>query len=282
MKTNAIIGMSTFVVALLVSVSLTNVVGYGVVKASQETDYFEITSQAYGNSGWGRTSVKMTREQYQDFKQDLVEFRVRLNQTTSQEETNILFNDLLHKLQTIGLVSTSINLGQFQNSNLDRRINQVSLQKLKTLTDDVDSNYLCKITGQFHVGEILFENPIVYATYLLSFFFHVIHTLIGALVRLNILIPLSLNQRIGLGGYYPDAPGSSPAQGWLFTQGTLGAKNWSGNIKGALNRIMLPADGEEIYYPAVSGFTGIKLFDAQTKTIFFVGTAICVKVTLEN
>jgi len=62
-----------------------------VVKAYNDNDLVEVTTQACGINGFGNTTVKLTRQQHQSLEQYLVEFRARLNKTTTREEVVPIF-----------------------------------------------------------------------------------------------------------------------------------------------------------------------------------------------
>ncbi len=74
------------VILFFIGVAVAPSINQSVVKASQDDDLVEVTTQACGIKGYGDTTVKLTREQYQNLEQYLVEFRARLNQTTTREE----------------------------------------------------------------------------------------------------------------------------------------------------------------------------------------------------
>jgi hypothetical protein len=58
--------------------------------------------------------VKLTREQYQDLEQYLVEFRARLNQTTTREEAIPIFKGAVVELDKYGLLPKGMNAEKAQ------------------------------------------------------------------------------------------------------------------------------------------------------------------------
>ncbi len=70
-KKSFTIGLSILFIGVAVAPSINQ----NVVTASQDDDLVEVTTQACGIKGYGNTTVKLTREQYQNLDQYLVAFR---------------------------------------------------------------------------------------------------------------------------------------------------------------------------------------------------------------
>jgi len=56
------------IILLFVGVTIAPAINFNTVKASTDDDLVEVTTQASGFKGFGNTTVKLTREQYQDFR----------------------------------------------------------------------------------------------------------------------------------------------------------------------------------------------------------------------
>jgi hypothetical protein len=102
------------IILLFIGVSVAPSINTAVVKASNDNDLVEVTSQACGVQGFGNTTVKLTKEQYQDLEQYLVDFRARLNQTSTREEAVPLFKDAVVELNKYGLLPKGIGVEQAQ------------------------------------------------------------------------------------------------------------------------------------------------------------------------
>jgi len=63
------------VILLFIGVAVAPSINFTVVKASNDNDLVEVTTQACGIKGYGNNTVKLTREQYEDLEHYLVEFR---------------------------------------------------------------------------------------------------------------------------------------------------------------------------------------------------------------
>ncbi len=107
-------GLVVSVILLFIGVSITPSINQSVVKASTDDNLVEVTTQACGIKGYGNTTVKLTREQYQNLEQYLVEFKARLNQTSTREEAVPIYKDAVVELDKYGLLpkGMSVELAQ--------------------------------------------------------------------------------------------------------------------------------------------------------------------------
>jgi len=96
--------IATTIVILFLGVAVAQGISFNTVKASIDDDFVEVTTQACGIQGYGNTTVKLTREQYQNLEQYLVEFRARLNQTSTREEAVRIFKEAVVELDKYGLL----------------------------------------------------------------------------------------------------------------------------------------------------------------------------------
>ncbi len=102
------------IILLFVGVAIAPSINQSVVTASQNDDLVEVTTQACGIKGFGDTTVKLTREQYQNLKQYLVDFRTRLDHTQTRDEAISLFNEAVVEINTYGLLPKGMNFEQAQ------------------------------------------------------------------------------------------------------------------------------------------------------------------------
>ncbi len=281
------------IILLFIFVTLAPTINFQVVKASQDDDFVEITTQACGIQGYGNTTVKLTREQYQNLEQYLVEFRVRLNQTTTREEAVPLFKDAVVELDKYGLLpkemsveqSQSLVLQQNQNEHLtdlqERVLNRHGLQQ-------GDENYFSLIAG--HTTNTLILGPIpltciitgLIGIILLSSASNAVTAIIGALLfysslcvgLLFYLLPGVLFSVIRIGAEAvhfgdPEAPREYiPSEGWMNSVGTTGKKTWVGPFYGNMGGPGLIG---------VVGFTGIKI--ALLNNCFYLGSALKIGIS---
>ena len=131
---------------LFIGVAVAPSINQSVVKASNDSDLVEVTTQACGIQGYGNTTVKLTREQYQNLEEYLVEFRAQLNQTSTREEAVPIFKDAVVELDKYGLLPRGMSV-----ERAFRLLTKVSDQRLKVLDSlelDPDANYFCLVSGK--------------------------------------------------------------------------------------------------------------------------------------
>jgi hypothetical protein len=115
------------IILLFIGVAVAPSINQNVVKASQEDDLIEVTTQACGIQGYGDNTVKLTRQQYQDLEEYLVEFRARLNQTTTREEAIPIFKEAVVELDKYGLLPRGMSVEQAQRFVLRCSQNEILL-----------------------------------------------------------------------------------------------------------------------------------------------------------
>ena len=141
------------IILLFIGVAIAPNINFTVVKASNDNDLVEVTTQACGIKGYGDTTVKLTRQQYQNLKQYLVEFRSRLNQTTTRGEAVPLFKEAVVELNKYGLLPKGINVAKTQRLVLGGYKNAVIDRLTHKHTDTGSLNSYCFITGIVHINE---------------------------------------------------------------------------------------------------------------------------------
>jgi hypothetical protein len=159
--------IATGIIVLFIGVAFAPSINTIVVKASNDNDLIEVTSQACGIHGFGNTTVKLTKQQNQNLEQYLVDFRARLNQTSNREEAVPLFKDAVVELNKYGLLPKGMSVeraqklvvGDYQSSMLARRISKMFVSSDRNYSDY--ENYNCLIAGltdmtmsegPFHLG----------------------------------------------------------------------------------------------------------------------------------
>ncbi|MFA5102231.1 MAG: hypothetical protein WC525_03685, partial [Candidatus Thermoplasmatota archaeon] len=229
------------IILLFIGVAIAQSITFNVVKASYDTNFVEVTTQACGIQGYGDTTVKLTGEQYKDLEEYLVEFRAKLNQTSSREEAIPIFKEAVVELDGYGLLPRGMSVERAQKLVTRLYQNQIIMRRLKTLlphyvfTQEDDGNIFCLIAGRtthtyFENIGIVFLNRIERTTDNVIFF--------GLSLYLGIFLtflcwmnPLAVVNRISLGIDY----GPTLASGWVTTFGLLGTKTFQGDMRGSLS-----------------------------------------------
>jgi hypothetical protein len=138
------------IILLFLGIAVAPTINFNTVKASTDDDLVEIIIQACGIQGYGNTTVKLPREQYQNLEQYLVEFRDRLNQTSTREEVFPIFKDAVVELDKYGLLPKGMSVERAQRLVIGIQNTVSSCLKEKPLlhnriNDSNNSNYLCLV-----------------------------------------------------------------------------------------------------------------------------------------
>ncbi len=273
------------IILLFVGVTIASTINFNTVKASTDNDLVEVTTQACGIQGYGDTTVKLTKEQYNDLEQYLVEFRARLNQTATKRGAIPLFKEAVIELDTYGLLPKGMNVKQaqrlvtcsFYGSHVPfiSRCVPSSFQPLNDLT----FNAICLVAGQstrtvfrsipsvllYNIGNNINNLYLSYFMYFLSIQFDAVHS----------RIPFCLGDTIYIGYTF------HLSSGWITTIGLLGLKKTQGNLVGGLPINHFWFSLRE-FYPAVLGFVGLKTsvtYEPDIANEFsYLGSAFLVQI----
>jgi hypothetical protein len=142
------------IILLFVGIAIAPTINLQIVKASTDEELVEVTTQACGIKGYGDTTVKLTREQYNDLEQYLVEFRARLNQTTTREEAIPIFKEAVVELDKYGLLPRGMSvekaqrliIGRYQNARMMKFIDKMNSKNQQHIEDSI-TNTNCLIFG---------------------------------------------------------------------------------------------------------------------------------------
>jgi hypothetical protein len=270
-----------------------------VVSVSTKSDQIEIITQTCGIDNLQTTTVQLTEEQYQNLKQYLLEFRTKMNQTRTRQDTINLFREAVIQLHTYGLLPKDISIEEAQRLVTG----QYPILQTLTLSPSItghkqlfgESNFLCLLTGSttrtYVIGPA--ELGIAAFIYLLYFpyffeqFFATGSTIIADLLvhlrdTCSLLQTLSQRRIIQTGTivfgtskeqYLPEVFKFFPASGWIDTQGLLGKRSWNGTFFGGVRNLRSYEFQSYTYYVGATGFIGIKI-KQEDGTSFFLGSAL--------
>jgi hypothetical protein len=171
------------IILLFVGVTIAPIITFNTVKASTDDDLVEVTTQACGIQGYGDTNVKLTKEQYQNLEQYLVEFRTKLNLTSTREKAISLFGETLLELDMYGLLPNGMSTIQAQRFiTMGNQIQQVTHLIKKSIGAAI--NVFCLFTAisdnvvDFNVWVVSatmlsqvihYDSPFILLVYLLFF-----------------------------------------------------------------------------------------------------------------
>jgi hypothetical protein len=302
------------IIFLFIGVAVAPSINSTVVKASD--DLVEVTSRTSGIQGYGNTTVKLTKEQYQSLEQYLVDFRVRLNQTTTREEAVPIFKDAVVELNKYGLLPKGLSereaerlvlgvyehprpprvLGQVQSPSRDLEDSWCLVTGLARRTSSMGSLPLTVLLGSLglfdlamwcelmHVG---YHYGQIYMTLFWLFLFLSVESLaLGVMLALvSHTIPIAGFGMVSFGGFQSNGYWAYPvpASGWLNTIGANGKKNWSGEFYGnlTLSSNWRVEESVEVFipFPGIVGFTGVQIHSLSNGD-YYIGHAVKVKIEM--
>jgi hypothetical protein len=292
-------GLVISVILLFIVVAVAPTINYSIVKASTDNDFVEVTSQACGIQGYGNTTIRLTKQQYQDLEQYLVEFRARLNQTTTRDEAVPIFKEAVVELNKYGLLPKGMNVERaqklvvgFSDGNTNKELFQKILRKSKeSMTNRNAFNAFCLVTGI--VTNSFCFTPFIDLLNTMTKLLILYNADIGQLILIliyflfiarNLLPSLYLFGQLTFGyqiAYEHGAPDYVSSKGWIFSINPIRVKTWLGDIYGKIKeRPFFGAGGPPDYtfYQGISGFTGLKI--TISKLNFLIGT--CLLVNLDS
>jgi hypothetical protein len=268
------------IILLFIGVAIAPSINQSVVKASDDNDLIEVTTQACGIQGYRNTTVKLTMEQYQNLEQYLVEFRARLNQTSTREEAVPIFKDAVVELDKYGLLPSGMSVEKVMR--LVVHDSMKNTHKLQSINEN--TNFLSLVVGQLSpalfIPSAIFPLALVAVLIAVSgglfglilyFLFHndnfllwgfipamIMEHIFGNIVRYMQFIPITLFSYSG-----PLWCPSTQVTGWLYSLGTLGLKSWNGTFATV----------------TLFGFTGLKLrIEDGYEETFFMGTSFLINI----
>jgi len=261
------------IILLFVGVTIAPTINFNTVNASQGDDLVEVTTQTCGMQGYKDTTVKLTREQYQNLEKYLMEFRARLNQTTTREEAVPLFKDAVVELDTYGLLPKLMSVERAQILVISRCFSQRSGDFYKSVfggnQNSENFNEYCTVSGKVTRARsfgAFYPIRLLLSVLGNSFsdFWMVRWVFSEILLDLrSIYFPLYLFSEFSIGEGYWYYQGQHyeyyPSIGWISSTGTNGFINFTGEFYGQIREIPtlnLGPVGKEIYYSGIYGFAG--------------------------
>lgn len=276
------------VVLLFFGVTFAPSVQFLTVKASNEKDYVDVVTEPCGVNGKGNTTVRLTRQQYNELHEYLANFNKQLNQSTNKKDALNLVRNAVGTLYHYGLIPKTLSVEQAQalatRNFIPKTINHIQ--------GFADVNLFCLIGGQLQfvnfipgvalpfiiVGRacgLLFE--LLYGLYQLAIILYymfgtpgLLFFLIDTLIGLPGSICFDVVEKlIEINRPYPFAP-FDYVNSIMWDQwepyGYIGAFGLLGVV-----------EREGSFYPKIFGFTGFKI-QIEDEQTFFVGSAIYMSV----
>ncbi len=234
------------IILLFVGVSIAPTINFNTVKASQEDDLVEVTSQACGIQGYGNNTVKLTTKEVEEVKKLFDNLQNNIKDAKSKTEVRSLIHTAIEELNNNGLLPLGMSVSTAEELVMGEYLNKKMIHLLESITKKTESlnesNFFCITIGQIFnpilVTPInLISVPllmIVLTLEIIHFFFGILYIpsllllynscfyLARMILHLSYLNPAS----IVLAG---DFTGCN-----LSTLGVLGLKIFKGNMYGEL------------------------------------------------
>ncbi len=250
------------VIFLFIGVAVAPSINQIAVKASQDDDLVEVTTQACGIQGYGNTTVKLTREQANEIDLLFETINSKLNNVTSREESIHIYQNAIIELDKYDLLPQAMT--SEQALHLTNGVNQNTIVRLlNNRQQEIFPkcvNVFCLLsliaTKSGWVYPILAPfGPLFVISAFLSEVFYTIgagtlyNMLIPIILILSILNPLKLMNLVMIQGYYTDLH-------------SIGIK---GNV-----------ESDDVFL--LVGFTGLMIFTLEKK-VYFLGSALAIVPT---
>jgi len=288
-------GLAVAVILIFVGVGIQPAIAT-VETENIDTEYYDVNIEF---CGLGKNiTVQLTKQQLDELYLLFETIREQLNNTESIRETIKIYNEAIVELDNLGLLGgCSVKQVQelvtegYQNPIVKSVIDEMNNKNSISLDDN--ENLFCLLVGKTD-GPTCFQKPIsTFFLYLAIFLYKLNLERLGSWFILFWMLssifvyetPIAFLLKIGLGIYSYGGPYRTPAKGWIITLGVNGKKSWNDSFYGQLSRFLgiplpgIPNGGES--YPAILGYTGIKLLSKDKIDNYYLGSAFWVKIGTE-
>lgn len=290
------LGGCIFTIAIILLSSFSSVVSLSDKNNEQCLDYaVKFIGLDYVNT------IHLTNNEVNMIKSRINDFRNELSHVSTIAQAKEVYAKMIDDLDQYGLfgkISTEKTLRFILSDMIYSPSNIINNYISAGQTVENKSNFLCFVAGS--TENTFFESNIARmitkpAYYLLELLKYTEENNLTILHKLSVLLsaPLFFILFYSILSYYNHVPvgytiglglrslsDTYPANGWITTVGLNGIKSWVGSFYGQLKRIpilIILFDGG-IFYPGVSGFTGIQVSEIGSMDCFYFGTALQVKI----
>ena len=259
------------IILLFVGVTIAPTINFNTVKATQEDDFIEVTSQACGIKGYKDTTVKLTREQYAEIQKLFDEVQAQLDATNTIEDALPIYYNAIVELNKYGLLPQGMSVETAQNLVTGGYKHAFQTKSFQEPTDNL-TNALCFVLCRFTHGNVEVYGPLTLLALAISIplivFLHKIANvtsviailiIIIALLSISMISPLKFMCIASLGLYNLIFSGDE-INGEINTCGILGAPSIEGEMEGVM-----------------VGFTGLQFWvnvDTENETKILLGFSL--------
>jgi hypothetical protein len=308
-------GLVVSVILLFIGIAIAPSINFNVVKASNNNDLVEFTTEACGIKEFGNNTVKLTQHEAQQVKQLFENIKMQLDNVKSEQQAVEIFYNAVGELDRFGLLGNlSIDQAKKLVTSNYKKSNLINSGKMDFFEKQnkyiINKNVFCLIAGRTNYTYSVHRlNPwFLFGSYFVLGFGILLGLLLckkhpGIILLMPIWLavvcslfllwifgrsvdrmPLSFFNVFGVGFLYGfDDIWYAP--GWVRSIGLFGEKKWDGDLLGNLGGTKIPYDAEGIIqtYPAVWCFNGLKIWlneDGSEK--YYLGSALAVGLDIKQ
>ena len=250
------------------------------IKADRTNE--NIIIELYTSGTIDQTIVPCTDETTQQLQTIIETAKERLENSQNAQETHTIFTDTITSLREHHFISDDNPI----HTLIDKTMTQI--EKFRNIygfiLNEPESNYLSLVMGDVESGRTHFHRAIISLLDVLMILFGLGPIgLIGNLLfairlvygEISKNLPLSIKHTICLGNHY--WPMHQFVEGWVMSYGLAGKKQWQGELIGEVGPTWLLDESR-----AITGFTGIKIYDPLDDQIFFLGTSTFIRISARD
>ena len=278
------------IIIIFLGSTITPSINANASKASND-NMVDITIEICGIKEIKPYTVQIATEEAQELEIFFEVIRSKLNVTKSRDETISILNEAVVSLHNKGLLPESVDVNKIQRliSNGNPQIKNIEFlnERIRKNTKISEENLLCHIVGKAtntNFGRLAFIAFLFWLDGMVSIPpFDIIQTMILSIYIMSAILYLpsfilwlicslfnvGLREYIAFGEFSGGLPPDlTPSEGWIWTEGLNGIKNWTGEFSGDIVRLLLIG---------ALGFTGIKL-DVENGCTYILGYAQYVRL----
>ena len=290
-------GMVIAVIFLFIAVSFQPV--FAIEPSEKVTDSknvgdekIEYTIQIIKTNKVIENKVYLTQQQVDNLENLIDEIRADLFDSESQEEINEIYKNAIDSFNNLGLFPEDITINEIRQLVFGETQKLNSIQFKNEISTEFE-NSKCYIAGEttntYFVGpaSLLLEFlsilsfKLSYKIFIfldLIYFFSFLSTIWGFIYD---ILRASIGGIVTIGEWVVDEVNDYyyPAEGWIYTNGINGKKNWTGSFYGQIST--RPGFWMTTLYTGIVGFTGIRIYKGDDID-YYQGYALKVHVGTEH
>ncbi|MBE3102503.1 MAG: hypothetical protein IMZ47_09595 [Firmicutes bacterium] len=240
---------------MFVGVTVAPSINFNIVKASNDNNFVEVTTQACGINGFGNTTVKLTKQQASEVDNLFESIKTKLDNATDRAETITFFKEVIVKLNKYRLLPRGMNIEEaFKLMSNEYKIYGEST---KTYFLEPMGVFLYQLSNRLNLFDFGY-----------SFFLQTFRN------------PVQLGSWIAFGYALRDWEGHiedwKPAEGWIKIVSSQHSEEYNGTFYGQLDSLegftWNPAGYIPHYCIGITGFKGLNIGN------YYIGSARLVNI----